>query len=336
MREFLEKKNIKISFKRYVVDTLNAMAIGLFGSLIIGLVLKNIGVWIDFQPLVKYGAMAQKATGVAIAVSIAYALEAPVLILVASTAVGFVANSTGGVFGTLVATLLAVELSKLVSKTTTVDILVTPATTLIIGMSIAYILGEPIRLGMLGIGNFIESTTQLQPFFMSIILAVVMGMLLTLPISSAAIAISLSLSGEAGGAATIGCAAQMIGFAVISFRDNNIGGVISQGLGTSMLQIPNIIKNPRIWLPPILSSAIIAPFAILFFQMKNIPSGSGMGTSGLVGQIGTIEAMGSSSSVLMQIGLFHFVAPAVLSYIIYLFLLKINWIKKGDLELHFD
>ncbi len=336
MKAFLEKKNIKISFKRYVIDSLNAMAIGLFGSLIIGLVLKNIGHWIDYQPLVECGLMAQKATGVAIAVAIAYTLEAPALVLVAATAVGLVANTMGGVVGTLIATMFAVEIGKLVSKTTSVDILVTPATTLIVGMSVAYVLGEPIRLGMLELGNFIEAMTELRPFMMSILLAVVMGMLLTLPISSAAIAISLSLSGEAGGAATIGCAAQMIGFAVISFRDNNIGGVISQGLGTSMLQIPNIIRNPKIWLPSIVSSAIIAPIAIVLFNMKNVPTGSGMGTSGLVGQIGTIEAMGNSTDVIIQILMFHFVAPAVLSYLVYLLLLKIGWIKKGDLKLNID
>ncbi len=336
MKDFLAKKKIELSFKRYVIDSLNAMALGLFGSLIIGLVLKNIGIWLNFQPLVETGNMAQKATGAAIAVAIAYMFEAPILVLVAAAAVGLAANSVGGVVGCLIAVLFAVELGKLVSKTTKVDILATPATTLIVGFFVIYLVGEPIKLGMLEIGRFIEATTQLQPFMMSIVLAVAMGMLLTMPISSAAIAISLSLGGEAAGAATIGCSAQMIGFAIMSMKDNNIGGVISQGLGTSMLQIPNIIKNPRIWLPPILSSAILAPIAILYFHMKNVPTGAGMGTSGLVGQIGTIEAMGNSTEVLIQIALLHFVAPALLSYLFYLLFLKIKWIKKGDLKLKFN
>ncbi len=336
MKEFLAKKKIEISFKRYVVDSLNAMAVGLFGSLIIGLVLKNIGLWLQYQPLIDAGTMAQKATGAAIAVAIAYMFQAPLLVLVSATAVGLAANSIGGVVGCLIATMFAVEIGKLVSKTTKIDILVTPATTLIVGFIIISLVGEPIKYGMIEIGRFIESMTQLQPFVMSIVLAVVMGMLLTMPISSAAIAISLSLGGEAAGAATIGCSAQMIGFAIMSVRDNNIGGVISQGLGTSMLQIPNIIKNPKIWIPPILASAILAPIAILLFHMENIPTGAGMGTSGLVGQIGTIEGMGNSTSILVLIGIFHFVAPAVLTYLFYSLLRKIKWIKDGDLKLNFD
>lgn len=336
MKNFLANKKIKLSFKRYIIDSLNAMAIGLFGSLIIGLVLKNIGVWLHFQSLIDAGNMAQKATGAAIAVAIAYTFEAPILVLVAATAVGIAANSIGGVVGCLIAVIFAVEIGKLVSKTTKIDILVTPATTLIVGFFLIYLVGEPIKSGMVAIGHFIEEMTHLQPFIMSIALAVIMGMLLTMPISSAAIAISLSLGGEAAGAATIGCSAQMIGFAIMSIKDNDLGGVISQGLGTSMLQVPNIIKNPRIWLPPILASAILAPIAILYFHMRNIPTGAGMGTSGLVGQIGTIEAMGSSSKVLIEIAVLHFLAPAILCYLFYLLLLKIKWIKKGDLKLRIE
>ncbi len=327
----MEKK--KSFIKKYSVDALNAMGIGLFASLIIGLVLKNIGNWIGIPLLIEAGTLAQRMTGVAITVAIAYRLKAPLLVLVSSAIVGYIANKTGGVVGSLIVGILAIEVGRLVSGETTLDILVTPATTLIVGVSSALFLGEHIQFVMNQIGEFVELSTKLQPFLMSIVLAVVMGMLLTLPISSAAIAISLSLSGEAAGAATIGCAAQMIGFAVMSFRDNNIGGVISQALGTSMLQIPNIVKNPKIWIPPIITSAILSPIAILFFHLENIPTGAGMGTSGLVGQIGTIDAMGATSNVLYLILVFHFIAPAVLTYLIYWFLLKIGWIKSGDLKL---
>ncbi len=324
---------MKKNLKKYLVDTLNAMGIGLFASLIIGLVLKNIGNWLQLPILVETGTLAQKMTGVAITVAIAYRLKAPLLVLVSSAIVGYIANKTGGVIGSLVVGIIAIEAGKLVSGKTTLDILVTPAVTLIIGMLTASFLGEHIQFITNQIGEFIELSTELQPFIMSVVLAVLMGMLLTLPISSAAIAISLSLSGEAAGAATIGCAAQMIGFAVMSFRDNNIGGVISQGLGTSMLQIPNIVKNPKIWIPPIITSAILSPIAILLFHLKNVPTGAGMGTSGLVGQIGTIQAMGETEGVLYLILIFHFIAPALLTYLIYLFFLKMDWIKQGDLKL---
>ncbi len=332
----VSKAIIKQALKRYCVDSLNAMAIGLFGSLIIGLILKNIGTWLEIEALVSCGTMAQKMTGAAIAVSIAYAFNAPMLVLVSSTAVGFAANTYGGVVGTLVATMFAVEMGRLVSKKTSIDILITPTLTLISGIMMAYLIGAPIKAGMIQIGAFIEAMTQIQPFFMSILIAVVMGMLLTLPISSAAIAIALSLGGYAAGAATIGCCAQMVGFAVISSRDNRLGEVISLGIGTSMLQIPNIIKNPRIWIPSILTSAILAPIAILLFKMQNLPYGAGMGTSGLVGQIGTLEAMGANTETFMLILFFHVVAPALLTYLIYLYLRRINWIKQGDLKLNLD
>lgn len=333
LQSYLKNKGIEPSLKNYGVNALNAMAVGLFGSLIIGLVLKNIGKWLAISSLITYGEMAQKATGAAIAVAIAYALKAPLLVLVASVAVGIAANDWGGVMGTFIGTLIAVECGKLVSKSTTIDILVTPAVTLIVGFSFAYWLGKPIAYLMNEIGIFIENSTHYQPFIMSILVAVVMGMLLTLPISSAAIAISLSLSGDAAGAATIGCCAQMIGFAVMSKKDNTWGTVLGIGLGTSMLQIPNIIKNPKILLPPIITSILIAPIATLYFHMQNIPSGAGMGTSGLVGQIGTIDAMGNSTPVWIAIAILHFIAPALLCYLIYRLLLKIQWIKKGDLKL---
>lgn len=333
MKGFLAQRNIEFSFKRYFVDSLNAMAIGLFGSLILGLVLKSMGQWCGLPALLQCGIIAQRATGAAIAVAIAYVFRAPLLVIVAATAVGLIGNEYGGVVGALIATMCAVECGKLVSKTTPFDILVTPAVTLLIGFFVARFIGAPLQEGMLSIGHFIETATQWQPLLMSVIVAVVMGMLLTLPISSAAIAISLSLSGYAAGAATIGCAAQMIGFAVISWKDNRWGDVLSLGLGTSMLQISNIIRNPRIWLPSIMTSALLAPLAVLVFGMKNTPTGAGMGTSMLVGQIGTLEAMGQTDEVMLLIAVFHFMAPAILSYAFYCFLMRIKWIKAGDLRL---
>lgn len=332
---FLHLKNVSLSPKHYFIDALNAMAVGLFGSLVIGLVLKNIGLWFSIPLLKSIGEIAQQSTGAAIAIVIAYTLKAPLLILVASVAVGLASNEWGGVLACYIATILAVEIGKCFHKMTTLDIIVTPAITLIVGLTTAFWIGSPIRMFITNIGEFIEYCTHLQPIIMSIATAVVMGMLLTLPISSAAIAITLSLSGEAAGAATIGCCAQMIGFAVMSVKDNDWKRAISIGIGTSMLQMSNIIKNPKIWIPPILTSAIIAPFANIFFSVKNVPSGAGMGTCGLVGQIGTIEAMGANTNTIIMILLLHFIAPATICWLLYNTLLRINWIKKGDLQLSF-
>ncbi|STZ76962.1 Predicted membrane protein, putative toxin regulator [Bergeriella denitrificans] len=333
IKAFLAKQNIEFSLRRYGIDALNFMALGLFGSLIVGLILKSIGGWMDLPWLVEVGAQAQSAMGAAIGVGVAYALKAPPLVLFASAATGTAGAALGGPVGCFIAAAIGAELGKLVSKTTPVDIIATPAATLVSGMAAAQFIGPAIAAATAGLGAWIMWSVELQPFAMSIIVAVLMGMILTLPISSAAIAISLSLSGLAAGAATIGCCAQMIGFAVMSYRENRIGGLLSHGLGTSMLQMPNIVKNPRIWIPPTLASALIAPLATLGFQMANIPSGAGMGTSGLVGQIGTISAMGNSAEIWLAIALLHFILPAILTLLIARPLRKIGWIKDGDLKL---
>ncbi|MDO5607281.1 MAG: PTS sugar transporter subunit IIC [Capnocytophaga sp.] len=333
MKAFLKKKHIEISLRRYGIDALNAMALGLFGSLIIGLILKNIGIWMRFDWLVEAGTQAQSAMGAAIGACVAYSLKAPILVLGAASAVGLAGAALGGPVGCFVSVLICAECGKLVSKTTAIDIIVTPLVTIGIGLAVAQLTGSSIQWAMTEIGNFIGWAVELHPLVMGAVLAVVMGILLTLPVSSAAIAISLSLSGLAAGAATVGCCAQMVGFAVMGYRENKLSGLLSIGLGTSMLQMPNIIKNWKIWIPPIAVSAILGPLSILVFDMQNIPSGAGMGTSGLVGQIGTFDAMGSSSSVLFSVLLLHFIAPALLCGLLGQWFRHKGWIKEGDLKL---
>ena len=309
------------------------MALGLFSSLIIGLILKNLGTWAGLPWLVDVGQQAQAMTGAAIGLGVAFALKAPPLVLLPSVIVGFAGNALGGVVGAFVAALVASEGGKLVSRTTPVDILVTPAMTVLCGVAVAQWIGPGIAQAMTSIGAFIMWSVALQPLLMSVVVSVAMGVILTLPISSAAIAISLSLSGLAAGAATVGCCAQMVGFAVMSFRENGVQGLLSQGLGTSMLQMPNIARNPRVWIPPILASAVLGPVATMVFGMENLPMGAGMGTSGLVGQIGTVNAMGGSASVLWTIVLLHFVLPAVLTLLFAAPLRRMGWIRPGDLTL---
>lgn len=333
LRAFLRRQNIELSWRRYGIEALNFMALGLFSSLIIGLILKNLGTWAGLPWLVDVGQQAQAMTGAAIGLGVAFALKAPPLVLLPSVIVGFAGNALGGVVGAFVAALVASEGGKLVSRTTPVDILVTPAMTVLCGVAVAQWIGPGIAQAMTSIGAFIMWSVALQPLLMSVVVSVAMGVILTLPISSAAIAISLSLSGLAAGAATVGCCAQMVGFAVMSFRENGVQGLLSQGLGTSMLQMPNIARNPRVWIPPILASAVLGPVATMVFGMENLPMGAGMGTSGLVGQIGTVNAMGGSASVLWTIVLLHFVLPAVLTLLFAAPLRRMGWIRPGDLTL---
>lgn len=329
----LQRQNIVLTWQRYGIDALNGMALGLFSSLIVGLILKNIGTWLNIQALVVAGSHAQSAVGAAIGAGVAFGLKAPPLVLFASVTTGLIGAEMGGVVGALVAGIIGVECGKFLHKTTPIDIIITPATTLMAGMATAYALAPAIASLMSSLGELISWAMALSPIMMSIIIAVVMGMLLTLPISSAAIAISLELSGLSAGAATIGCAAQMVGFAAMSYRVNGISGVVSQGLGTSMIQMPNILKNPKIWLPPTLAGAILAPIATGIFGMTNIPVGAGMGTSGLVGQVGTLEAMGMSIHTLMLIIAFHVVLPAILTMIFAKILQSQGLIKPQDLKL---
>ncbi|WP_165008571.1 PTS transporter subunit IIC [Neisseria yangbaofengii] len=333
IKTLLAQKNIEFSLRRYGIDALNFMALGLFGSLIIGLILKTVGGWTNLPWLVEIGGQAQAGMGAAIGVGVAYALKAPPLVLFAGTIVGLAGAALGGPVGCFIAVAVGTETGKLVSKTTPIDIIATPAATLISGMAAAQFAGPLIAAAMTQAGALIMWAVELQPVLMGIIVAVLMGMILTLPVSSAAVAIALSLSGLAAGAATVGCCAQMVGFAVMGFKENRWSGLLSQGLGTSMLQMPNIVKNPLIWIPPTLSGAILGPVATVGFQMSNIPGGAGMGTSGLVGQVGTINAMGNAPAVWLAIGLLHFVLPAVLTLIIAAFMRRKNWIKDGDLKL---
>ena len=235
--------------------------------------------------------------------------------------------------GALVSSIVAAELGKIVSKETRVDILVTPGVTIISGVLTAQFAGPGVSAFMTAFGNLVKNATQLQPFFMGILVSALIGIALTLPISSAAICIMLSLDGLAGGAATAGCCAQMIGFAVLSFRENGVGGLLAQGLGTSMLQMGNIVKNPRIWIAPTLASMVTGPIATCIFRMENIPTGSGMGTCGLVGPIGVYTAMGGGSRMWLGILLVCFLVPAVLTFIFGEILRNAGWIRPGDLDL---
>lgn len=334
---FLRSRNIEFSLQRYGIQTLNYMTLGLFSSLVIGLILKTVGNWMDLPWLIEVGAMAQSGMGAAIGVGIAYGLQAPPMVLFASAIVGTLAVKVGGgPVGCFVAVAISTELSKLVHKSTPIDIIATPASALISGALIASWVAPWLGDMMRTTGETIEWAITLQPFFMSIIIAVVMGIILTSPMSSAALAISLQLGGLAGGAATIGCCAQMVGFAAMSYKENGTSGLLGIGLGTSMLQLPNIVRNPFILIPPVLASAILAPIGALVFDMRNIPTGSGMGTSGLVGQVGTLEAMGYDSSVWMSIALLHFILPAALCLLFAWLGRRLGWIKPGDLTLHTD
>lgn len=334
MRNFLARKNIEFSLRRYGIETMNYMTLGLFGSLIIGLILKTTGNWLGLEWLIEIGGLAQAGLGAAIGVGVAYGLQAPPMVIFSSAMIGSLAISVGGgPVGAFVAVAISSELSKLVHKTTPIDIIITPATALISGMLMAQWVAPYLGELMRATGQTIEWAMTLQPFFMSIVIAVIMGMVLTGPTSSAAVAISLELSGLAAGAATIGCCAQMVGFAAMSYRDNGPSGVLGVGLGTSMLQLPNIIRNPLIWIPPILTAALLAPIGTLVFKMENIPTGAGMGTSGFVGQVGTLAAMGDGSSVWLAIGLMHILFPTVLCLSISWWMQRRGWIKPGDLTL---
>lgn len=337
MNKFLNRKKVNISFKTYFIDAMGAMAYGLFASLLVGTILNTIGQEFNIEFLSKtLWPIVQAATGPAIAVSIAYSLNAPDLVLFSSAVVGVAGYQLGGPIGVFISTIFAVEFGKLISKETKIDIVLTPVVTVLVGAIIATFIGPYIQAMMVAIGNAIMAATKQQPLIMGIIVSVAMGMILTLPISSAAICIMLGLSGLAGGAATVGCCANMIGFAVISYKDNGFEGLLAQGIGTSMLQMPNIIRKPVFWLPSIVASAILGPISTIIFKMENTPLGSGMGTCGFVGQIGTINAMESISkgTVLLNMALLHFLLPAIISYVVYLILKNKGIIKDGDMKLN--
>jgi uncharacterized membrane protein len=345
----LARKNIVFSLQRYFIDALGAMALGLFASLIVGLILRTAGEQLAnllgsnafFSFLEQIGGIAISMMGPAIGVAVAYGLGAPPLVLFASVITGAAGAAAGiegiaitaGPAGAFIAAVIGAEFGKLVSKETKVDIIVTPAVTIAAGILAANFLGPYVALGMLRLGDVIMWATVQQPIPMGILVAVLMGLALTAPISSAALAIMMQLSGLAAGAATVGCAAQMVGFAVASYKENGWGGLISQGVGTSMLQIPNIVKNPWILLPPTLAAAILGPFATTIFQMQNSPAGAGMGTSGFVGQILTATTMGFTGPVLISIILLHYLFPGILAYLFARWLRKTGHIKEGDYKL---
>lgn len=330
---FLERKGVEFSFKRYFVDALGAMGVGLFASLITGLILKTIGTKAGIPILVEFGGLAASMVGPAIAVAIAQALKAPAMVVFSCVAVGFAGNTWGGPVGAFLGAVVAAEVGKIISKETKIDIIATPAGTVIAGMAVAKLAGPTVSAMMTGLGMIIMNATELQPGPMGAIVSALMGMILTLPISSAALAVALNLSGIAAGASVVGCSTQMVGFAVMSFRENGLSGLLSQGIGTSMLQMPNIVRHPLIWVPPTLASFILGPISTLVFKMENIPSGAGMGTSGFVGQFGAIDAMGSSTDVIIQIALMHFILPAITTLIIAEIMRKMGLIKPGDMKL---
>lgn len=344
----LARKGIEISVQRYLIDALGAMAQGLFASLLMGTILSTLGTQLGIETLVTVGDFAKSAAGPAMAVAIGYALRCPSLVLFSLVAVGYASNSLGGAGGPLAVLIIAIvasECGKLVSGSTKIDILVTPFVTIMVGCLLSLAIAPGIGSAASSLGALIMWATELQPFLMGIIVSVVVGIALTLPISSAAICAALSLTGLAGGAAVAGCCAQMVGFAVMSFKENGWGGIVSQGIGTSMLQMGNIVKNPRIWIPPTLASAITGPLATCFFglTMNGAAISSGMGTCGFVGPIGVYTgwladiSAGTMTAITAfdWIGLIAicFVLPAILSHAIGQLLRKIGWIKEGDLTL---
>ena len=341
IKEFFKKKDVILSGKRYGIDALGAMAQGLFCSLLVGTILKTLGQQAGIDFLVQVGDFASAMSGAAMAVAIGLALRAPALVLFSLATVGYASNSIGGAGGplaVLVIAIVAAECGKLVSKETKIDILVTPIVTILVGVGLAMLIAEPIGKAAMAVGDAVKWATLQQPFWMGILVSVIIGIALTLPISSAAICAALGLTGLAGGAAVAGCCAQMVGFAVMSFRENRWGGLVAQGVGTSMLQMPNIIKNPRVWIPPTLASAITGPIATCIFklEMNGAPISSGMGTCGFVGQIGVITGWAGKSVTAMDwigLALICFVLPAILSWVFCAILRKWGWIKENDLKL---
>lgn len=347
---------------RIFIDGLTGMAHGLFATLIIGTILTQIG---NFLPgtagevVVILGKVASILTGAGIGLGTAHRLKAPTFVLISAAvagqvgalAAGLLAGTTlvttetgtalnltgpGEPLGAFIAAYTATEIGRLVSGRTPVDILVTPLTTIVGGGCIGLLVGPPISRAMTALGEVVNWGTERQPFLMGIIVAVIMGMVLTLPISSAALGVILGLSGIAAGAATIGCTTQMVGFAIASFRENRWSGLVAQGLGTSMLQVPNIVRHPLIWVPPTLASAILGPVATMVLHMESNAIGSGMGSAGLVGQIMTWKVMSASMSsgeLLALIVLFQFVAPALLTLLISEIMRRRGWIRPGDMAL---
>ena len=364
-KSFLKRKDVDVSLKRYGIDALGAMAQGLFCTLLVGTILDTLGTQLGIAflatPLMEIngvpytiGKFASSMVGPGMAVAIGFALNAPAMVLFSLIPVGWATNAMGGAGGPLavyVVAVIAAEFGKMVSKETKIDILVTPIVTILIGVGLAWLVAAPIGNGAQAVGTLIKWATTQQPFIMGILVSVLVGIALTLPISSAAICAALGLTGLAGGAALAGCCANMVGFAVISFKENGWGGIVSQGLGTSMLQMGNIVRNPRIWIPAIVTSAITGPIATCLFklEMNGAAVSSGMGTCGLVGPIGVWTGWANPSAEAIQFGaaainpsaidwiglaLVSIVLPAILAWVFGKICRKLGWIKDGDLKLN--
>lgn len=326
---------MKDFFKKYCIDPLTFMAQGLFATLIVGSILNQIGVVINHPVITPFLCdtvfpACKVMTAPVIAMAVSYGLKSDPLVIFACGAAGYIGSDP---VSALLAGIAGNVVGMLVSKKTKLDILLTPIVTLISAGVVAALVGPVISQFMNELGQLIMWATEQQPFVMGILVSVIMGMILTLPISSAALCMMLNLSGIAAGAATVGCCCQMVGFAVMSYKANGFGGLLAQGLGTSMLQVPNIMKKPIIWLPTILSSAVLGPVCTVMLKMTNLPYGAGMGTSGLVGQFGTFEAMGATPVIFVMVLVMHFILPAVLTSAFSSFMKKNGWIKDSDLKL---
>lgn len=352
-------KKIKYYLNDIFVEGMTGMASGLFATLIMGTILAQIGVLIGGvvgEYINLAASVAKTLTGAGIGVGMAYRFKESVLTTVAAGICGmtgayagqmiagsFVVNGLihisgpGEPLGAFIAAYVGIKCGHLVAGKTKLDIIITPFVTIVPGAFIGFLVGPPISSFMSALGGLIMWATERQPLLMGIVVSVLMGMILTLPISSAALGVILNLSGIAAGAATVGCCCNMVGFAVVSFRENGWGGLFAQGIGTSMLQVPNIMRKPIIWLPAIISSAILGPVSTVILGMTNNATGSGMGSAGLVGQIMTYQTMVSEGfhgiMVLIDIIVMHFIAPAILAFIISEFMRKRKWIKEGDMKL---
>ena len=347
IKEFFIRKNVRPSAKLYFVDAMGSMALGLFATLLIGTIFETLGSYTGWGLLTEMAGYAKSCTGAALGAAIGYTLKAPPLVMLAGAVAGMIGNGVGATFmlagaeksltagpaGAFVVAIIAIELGKLVSKETPVDILVTPVTTILSAMLVAKAVCPAIAYAMYWLGTFINTATEMQPLLMGVLVSVMVGIILTLPISSAAICAMIGISGLAGGAATAGCCAQMIGFAVISFRENKWSGLVAQGLGTSMLQMGNIVKNPRVWIPATLAAAVTGPLSTLVFKLECTGVAAGMGTCGMVGPLGILKDMGGSPNTWIGIGVVCILAPAVLSLVFSEILRKMGWIKENDLKL---
>lgn len=352
-------EKVKKALNHVFIDGLSGMALGLFATLIIGTIIQQIGNLIGGtvgDTLYLFGKAASVMTSAGIGVGVAYKFKEPVYVTLSAATAGMIGGyaskilagtliGEGGVvvlagpgepLGAFIAAIVGIELGHLVAGRTKIDLLVTPFVTIVTGSAVGLLVGPPITRFMTGLGAIINWGTEQQPFLMGIVVSVLMGMILTLPISSAALGIILNLSGLAAGAAVVGCCCNMVGFAVASYRENKIGGLLAQGVGTSMLQVPNIVRKPVIWLPAIISSAILGPVSTLVFHMTSNATGSGMGTAGLVGQIMTYQVMTETLPavvVLAEIALMHFILPAIISLAVSEVMRKKAWIKFGDMKL---